>query len=457
MFSNNNTKLPSVANLLNHEQATSNSKLYFPLPPTIRSNFQSDPRGIIKLPPILSSNCNSLIRPSSVESALRHTVSFPSSNFNPLPTPEDDNKNLLHQRIDPQNKNSDSYSSPLPHRLIHTSSFEPLSTKIKVPARSPSTPLIKRQSPTASSLLVISQAKKTNDTLTPIAAMKASITPSSNDKKRAFAFITHSKDTFGTKEPKIDNAPLARRKRRRTSSQELLILQTEFERCPTPNKKKRLELAEICKMSDKSVQIWFQNKRQSVKKQKLAIAGSNSTPSITSTASESLKLSDTSVNSSTEDFTEEDHHNNNTNTTPSVSNNENIPPLQLTPLAPKTSKDNQNGNRMGSTTTLKLRMPSSHSTPPRHNNKSSRTIITPTKGPSPNGKKSQALTFHLNNDKRILTPVKTSPNSRVNRLINGPQLITSPSKKNRNNLKLEFQPEFIEKSPLKEIDSNTIN
>lgn len=87
-----------------------------------------------------------------------------------------------------------------------------------------------------------------------------------NDSK-AYAFISHSPATFPLQEPAIDNAPLARRKRRRTSPNELSILNREFEIGQTPNKMRRIEIAEKLSMSEKAVQIWFQNKRQSYRKQ----------------------------------------------------------------------------------------------------------------------------------------------------------------------------------------------
>ncbi|CAK9441963.1 uncharacterized protein LODBEIA_P57850 [Lodderomyces beijingensis] len=87
-----------------------------------------------------------------------------------------------------------------------------------------------------------------------------------NDSK-AYAFISHSPATFPSQEPAIDNAPLARRKRRRTSQQELNILNREFERGSTPNKSRRIEIAKCVRMTEKAVQIWFQNKRQSIRKQ----------------------------------------------------------------------------------------------------------------------------------------------------------------------------------------------
>ncbi|KAK7207159.1 hypothetical protein BZA70DRAFT_270622 [Myxozyma melibiosi] len=79
----------------------------------------------------------------------------------------------------------------------------------------------------------------------------------------SYAFISHSPSTYPHREPEIDNAPLARRKRRRTSPNELQILYSEFERCAKPPRHVRQDIAERVGMTEKAVQIWFQNRRQS--------------------------------------------------------------------------------------------------------------------------------------------------------------------------------------------------
>ncbi|GMM37724.1 Yox1 protein [Saccharomycopsis crataegensis] len=98
----------------------------------------------------------------------------------------------------------------------------------------------------------------------------------SNEK--IFAFISHSPATFPSQEPSIDNAQLARRKRRRTSTHELSILQLEFGLGPNPGKARRQQIADKVKMDEKAVQIWFQNKRQSIKRSKNKAAGVASIP-----------------------------------------------------------------------------------------------------------------------------------------------------------------------------------
>ncbi|CAK7902922.1 homeobox protein Yox1p [[Candida] anglica] len=101
--------------------------------------------------------------------------------------------------------------------------------------------------------------------ITPIESAAQSKTSSPIESK-AYAFISHSPATFPNQEPSIDNAPLARRKRRRTSPNELSILNKEFEAGSTPNKLRRIEISKKVMMTEKAVQIWFQNKRQSLRK-----------------------------------------------------------------------------------------------------------------------------------------------------------------------------------------------
>ncbi|KAI5950117.1 YOX1 [Candida jiufengensis] len=96
--------------------------------------------------------------------------------------------------------------------------------------------------------------------------LKSSSTSSLINDNKSYAFISHSPSTFPSQEPSIDNAPLARRKRRRTSPHELNILNKQFEIGSTPNKLRRIEIANKVQMTEKAVQIWFQNKRQSLRK-----------------------------------------------------------------------------------------------------------------------------------------------------------------------------------------------
>lgn len=86
-------------------------------------------------------------------------------------------------------------------------------------------------------------------------------------EKRSYAFISHSPSTYPTQEPSIDNAQLARRKRRRTTPKELAILHEEFEQGSTPNRARREEIASKVDMTEKAVQIWFQNRRQTLRRQ----------------------------------------------------------------------------------------------------------------------------------------------------------------------------------------------
>ncbi|CAI4624431.1 ASN_HP2_G0038580.mRNA.1.CDS.1 [Saccharomyces cerevisiae] len=374
--------LPSLSSLLSGTEISSS-----PVSPSFanpRTSFHLDDRGTIKLPPLNTS----INRPRSVESALRHTVTS------------------LHE-------NSSAYGDDM---LKHTQSDSALSSQLnssqETVDESHENLLL---TPLNSKKRDYSVSSKKNDILTPLSAAKSIIIPSaSKEKRRAFAFITHSQETFPKKEPKIDNAPLARRKRRRTSSQELSILQAEFEKCPAPSKEKRIELAESCHMTEKAVQIWFQNKRQAVKRQR--IATSKSTTIIQTVSPPS-------------------------------------PPLDVhaTPLASRVKadilRDGSSCSRSSSSSPLE-------NTPPRPHHSLNRRSSTPSI------KRSQALTCHLNPQKKTLTPVKTSPNSRVNKLINS--IDHSPSKAKRPvsnpsgspKRKRKFGFKIVDQQPLKDLDPN---
>ena len=119
-------------------------------------------------------------------------------------------------------------------------------------------------------------SKATTSTSSTLSASASAVRPASTvlvkpttspTSEKAYAFISHSPATYPSQEPAIDNAPLARRKRRRTSPHELNLLNKEFEIGTTPNKMRRIEIAKKVHMTEKAVQIWFQNKRQSIRKQ----------------------------------------------------------------------------------------------------------------------------------------------------------------------------------------------
>ncbi|KAF8417839.1 hypothetical protein EV426DRAFT_352320 [Tirmania nivea] len=83
----------------------------------------------------------------------------------------------------------------------------------------------------------------------------------------SYAFITHSQEGLRKNRPPIiDNAGLARRRRRRTSQHDQAILEKEYRKCDRPDKARRREITALVEMGDKEVQIWFQNKRQSARR-----------------------------------------------------------------------------------------------------------------------------------------------------------------------------------------------
>ncbi|KAF3009936.1 hypothetical protein E8E13_011068 [Curvularia kusanoi] len=93
--------------------------------------------------------------------------------------------------------------------------------------------------------------------------------PIASNGKRAsiattdFAFLVSLPDTVANNmPPDVDNKPLARQKRRRTSKEDEDVLKAEYLINPKPDKAARLEIVSKVALGEKEVQIWFQNKRQ---------------------------------------------------------------------------------------------------------------------------------------------------------------------------------------------------
>ena len=64
----------------------------------------------------------------------------------------------------------------------------------------------------------------------------------------------------------LDNEVYAvKAKRKRANASQLSVLNAAFERSYFPSTEERLRLSKQCRMCPRTVQIWFQNKRQSVK------------------------------------------------------------------------------------------------------------------------------------------------------------------------------------------------
>lgn len=57
------------------------------------------------------------------------------------------------------------------------------------------------------------------------------------------------------------------KRRRRTTKEQKLILKEAFQQNKAPTKEERLKLAEKCNMSEKAIQVWFQNQRQYIRKE----------------------------------------------------------------------------------------------------------------------------------------------------------------------------------------------
>ena len=77
------------------------------------------------------------------------------------------------------------------------------------------------------------------------------------DATSNFAFLVHSQNTLrNTLPPNVDNASMARQKRRRTSPEDQAILEAEFIKDVKPNKATRKAIADRVRgMGEKEVQV----------------------------------------------------------------------------------------------------------------------------------------------------------------------------------------------------------
>ncbi|WPH02586.1 Hypothetical protein R9X50_00545100 [Acrodontium crateriforme] len=101
-----------------------------------------------------------------------------------------------------------------------------------------------------------------NDALHPEHKVEAA--EAQNRSNPSYAFLNHSTATLPNNlPPNVDDKPLARQKRKRTSAEDQAVLEAAYQRNPKPDKTARQQLVEQVALGEKEVQIWFQNRRQS--------------------------------------------------------------------------------------------------------------------------------------------------------------------------------------------------
>ncbi|PVH97758.1 hypothetical protein DM02DRAFT_616305 [Periconia macrospinosa] len=109
--------------------------------------------------------------------------------------------------------------------------------------------------------------------------------PQANRSSPPLAFLVHSANSIANSlPPDVDNKPLARQKRRRTSKEDEDILKAEYRKNPKPDKATRLDIVSRVALGEKEVQIWFQNKRQNDRRRSRPL-DSSSTPALMSSSS----------------------------------------------------------------------------------------------------------------------------------------------------------------------------
>ncbi|KAI7355581.1 hypothetical protein KC354_g10728 [Hortaea werneckii] len=86
---------------------------------------------------------------------------------------------------------------------------------------------------------------------------------SSWNPRNSYEFMNHSNTSLPNLQSHLDDKPLARQKRKRTSPEDQAVLEAAYKRDPKPDKNARLDIVKQVSMGEKEVQIWFQNRRQS--------------------------------------------------------------------------------------------------------------------------------------------------------------------------------------------------
>ncbi|GAA5835233.1 hypothetical protein JCM3766R1_006909 [Sporobolomyces carnicolor] len=101
------------------------------------------------------------------------------------------------------------------------------------------------------------------------------VAPSRSPTTRSPLAATTGAESTGT----VEN-PLIPKRRRRTSPTELAILEEEYQRNPRPDQPERAKIAQRLGMTNRSIQVWYQNRRQKDKKDSSSNAGSSRSSSV---------------------------------------------------------------------------------------------------------------------------------------------------------------------------------
>lgn len=423
--------LPSFSAIIDATSTTSS-----PLPRSASMGFRMDIQGNIRLPPLSGNDPqtpivkNNLLSITPTTSMLRIGTASTSSvdvdhvttsSSTLVPTPGMSSKSLLGanaraSRSSPTASGSNSTGRSLSVNL----SIPDNGTLQHTPSKRPK---VTKRSNSAGNNLVLTDPESLDDS-----DSKNSSAKKRTNKAKSFAFITHSQETFPSNEPSIDNAQLARRKRRRTSKNESDILKKEFEVNPAPSKERRSELSIICNMSEKAVQVWFQNRRQNFRKKFKVDSKQINSPL---DDSNNIGLNDTAkipdlrdqISSPTESISNADGM----QTDDSLQQNHPLIEITTSNIATvsttKRNSSNDNGSLVIMNDELKFQKKLKLDIP-RY------TISSPPEKITSPSEKGKVLTFRLKQDNE-LSRVYTSPNNRVNKLINGTNIkdfVTTPVK-----------------------------
>ncbi|KAI7580808.1 hypothetical protein KC343_g20534, partial [Hortaea werneckii] len=77
---------------------------------------------------------------------------------------------------------------------------------------------------------------------------------SSWNPRNSYEFMNHSNTSLPNLQSHIDDKPLARQKRKRTSPEDQAVLEAAYKRDPKPDKNARLDIVNQVSMGEKEVQ-----------------------------------------------------------------------------------------------------------------------------------------------------------------------------------------------------------
>lgn len=277
-LTNSNTQLPSIQSMLNSNLESTTGTDAAPAPLTNASaNYLSTPSTTTKRSSVASSaTTSSIVLPplGFTNSPTQTPVTTPVPICTSIPSSSPAIKNCTHGAIPVSNIDQQ-------HQLPHLSTqFRPceLNTMNNSASSNSFSSLIFKDNNLGQKIMT--NPVSVNSSITKQQAMKNfSFVPQSNDyhiakngtimKKSGIQSksIVERPSTVSPVDNTDNNSQTTSRRRRRTTKEQRQILKEAFRKNKAPSKEERLSLAQQCNMSEKAIQVWFQNQRQYMRRE----------------------------------------------------------------------------------------------------------------------------------------------------------------------------------------------